>query len=82
MAAGPLINVSVNDRLGAKYEILCSSSISIGDFKKLIAVYTGTKADAIMLKRQSHRLLKDSITLGDYEIGEESSLDLETDTRD
>jgi len=82
VATGTLIHVSVNDRLGTRYEILCSSSTTIGDFKKLVAVCSGTKADAILSKRQDHRLLKDSITLGEYEIGEESSLDLETNTRD
>lgn len=63
VAAGTLINVFVNNRLGAKYEIMCSSSDNIGAFKKLVTAYTGTKADATKLRRQGQRPLKDSITL-------------------
>ncbi|KAK4697572.1 ubiquitin-like protein 5, partial [Lecanoromycetidae sp. Uapishka_2] len=77
-----LIHVFVNNRLGARYEIVCSSSDAIGDFKKLVAFYSGTKALTIMLKRQGQRPFKDSLTLGDYEIGDGSSLDLEIDTTD
>ncbi len=80
VAAGKLINVFVNNRLCARYEIMCSSSDTIGAFKKLVTAYTGTKADATELKRQGQRPLKDSITLGDFKIGDGSFLDLETDT--
>lgn len=82
IAGGGLIHVSVNNRLEIKYEILCSTADSIGDSKKLVAVYSGTKPAAIMLKRQGQRPFKDSTTLGDYEIGDGSSLDLEVDTRE
>lgn len=81
VAVGKLIHVFVNNRLGARYEITCSSSDNIGAFKQLVAAYTGTKADATMLKRQGQRPLKVSIKLGAFEIGDGSSFDFETDTR-
>ena len=77
-----LIRLFVNNRLGSRYEILCSPSDSIGDFKKIVAVYSGMRPEAILLKRQGMRPLKDVLTLEDYEIGDGSSLDLETDTSD
>ena len=70
----------INNRLGRREVIPCSSTDTIGDFKKLAALYLGTKVEAIMLKRQGQRPLKDTLTLKDYEIGNGSGLDLETDT--
>ena len=77
-----LIRLFVNNGLGSRYEILCSPSDSIGDFKKIVAVYSGMRPEAILLKRQGMRPLKDVLTLEDYEIGDGSSLDLEIDTSD
>lgn len=74
--------VFVNNRLGTKAEIICSSSDTVGDFKKLVAMKLGLKVEAIMLMRQGQRPLKDDISLMDYEIGSGSSLDLEMDTSD
>ena len=78
-AAG-LIRVTVNNRLGTKREIPCSPSDTIADFKKLVAVYSGSRPETILLKRQGMRPFKDPLTLGDYEVGDGSSLDLEIDT--
>ena len=72
----------VNNRLGAREEIVCSASDTVGDFKKLAALKLGTKAEAIMLKRQGQRALNDSRSLADYKIGDGTSLDYELDTRD
>ena len=77
-----LIRLFVNNRLGSRYEILCSPSDSIGDFKKIVAVYSGMRPEAILLKRQGMRPFNDMLTLEDYEIGNGSSLDLEIDTGD
>ena len=77
---GEMIVVYINNRLGRREAIPCFSTDTIGDFKKVAALYLGTKAEAIMLKRQGQRPPKDTLTLEDYEIGNRSSLDLETDT--
>ena len=82
IASRSLINVIVNNRLGARYSIMCSPSDSIGDFKKIVAVYSGTKPERILLKRQGMRPFKDNLTLEDYEIGDGSSMNLELDTTD
>ena len=72
--------VYINNRLGRREVIPCLPTDTIGDFRKVAALYLGTKAEAIMLKRQGQRPLKDTLTLEDYEIGNGSGLDLETDT--
>lgn len=75
-----LMHVYVNSRLGGRFNILCSPTDSIGDFKKMVAVYAGTRAVAILLKRQGMRPFLDRLTLEEYEIGDGSSLDMEVDT--
>ena len=77
-----LIRVLINNRLGSRETIFCSSSDTIYDFKKLAAMKIGTKPEPIMLKRQGQRPLKNNLTLEDYEIGNGSWLDLELDTAD
>ena len=79
-ATQTLIHVLVTNRLGTKFNVPCSPSDSIGDFKKLVAFYSGTKSDAILLKRQGMRPFRNSLTLEDYEIGDGSSVDMEADT--
>ncbi|KAF6238882.1 hypothetical protein HO173_002754 [Letharia columbiana] len=81
-ASEVLIRVFINNRLGTKTEILCSPSDTIGAFKRIAAVYLGTRPEAMTLKRQGERPFKDSLTLEDYEIGNGSALDLEIDTCD
>lgn len=80
--AGVLVRVFINNRLGARTEILCSPSDTIGVFKRVAAVFLGTRPEAMMLKRQGERPFKDFLTLDDYGIGNGSSLDLEIDTCD
>lgn len=82
MSFGGLILVHVNNRLGIKSAIRCSASDSIKDFKKLVAHQLGVRPDEILLKRQGQRPFKDSLTLQDYEIGHNSSIDLEVDSTD
>ena len=77
-----LIRLFINNRLGTKTEISCSPSDTIGAVKKFAAIRLGTKPDAMILKRQSERPLKDALTLEDYEIHDGASLELEVDTCD
>ncbi|KAM0794733.1 hypothetical protein BDR22DRAFT_874171 [Usnea florida] len=77
-----LIRVFIKNRLGTRTEILCSPSDSIGAFKKLAAVYVGTRPEAMLFKRQGERPFRDFLTLEDYGISNGSSLDLEVDTGD
>ncbi|KAL9088384.1 MAG: hypothetical protein Q9159_003158 [Coniocarpon cinnabarinum] len=80
--SGPMMLVTVNDRLGTKKEVPCLGTDTIGDFKKLVAMHIGRKPHEIMLKRQSERALKDQLTLDDYEISSGVQLDLELNTGD
>ena len=82
MSFGDLILVHVNNRLGTKSAIRCSPADSIKDFKRLVAHQLGVRPDEILLKRQGQRPFKDSLTLQDYEIGHNSSIDLEVDSTD
>ena len=76
------MRVFINNRLGARTEILCSPSDTIGAFKKIAAVYTGSRPEAMLLKRQGERPFRDFLTLEDYGVNNGSSLDLEVDTGD
>lgn len=80
--SGPMIIVTVNDRLGTKAQIPALPSDTIGDFKKLVAMKIGRKPHEIMVKRQSERPFKDMLTLEDYGVGHGVQLDLELDTGD
>ena len=77
-----LIRVFINNRLGTRTEILCSPSDTIGAFKKLAAVYMGTRPEAMLLKRQGERPFRDFLTLEDCGINNGSPLDVEVDTGD
>jgi ubiquitin-like protein 5 len=55
--------------------LIFSPDDTIGDFKKLVAAHSGTRADKIRLQKQ-HTVYKDHITLRDYEIKHGMSLDL------
>lgn len=77
-----VFRIIINNRLGTRAEILCSPSDTIGDFKKVAALYIGQPAGSIMLKRQGGKAMKDQLTLEDYEVSNGSSLDFELDTGD
>ncbi|RPB18276.1 ubiquitin-like protein [Terfezia boudieri ATCC MYA-4762] len=70
-----MIEIICNDRLGKKLRIKCLPSDTIGDLKKLISAQTGTAAEKIVLKKW-YTVFKDHITIGDYEIGNGSSLEM------
>lgn len=70
-----MIEIIVNDRIGKKERIKCFSTDTIGMLKQLISAHIGTKSDKIRLQ-QSNKILKDQITLDDYEIHDGSSLEL------
>ncbi|KAK6331639.1 ubiquitin-like modifier hub1 [Orbilia javanica] len=70
-----MIEVTCNDRLGKKVKVKCEPDDTIGDFKKLLAAQIGTSPEKIVLKKW-YTTFKDHITLGDYEIGNGSSVEL------
>ncbi|KAK6511179.1 uncharacterized protein DFL_003231 [Arthrobotrys flagrans] len=70
-----MIEVTCNDRLGKKVKVKCEPDDTIGDFKKLLAAQIGTSPEKIVLKKW-YTTFKDHITLGDYEIGNGSSIEL------
>ena len=53
----------------------CEPTDTIGDFKKLVAAQIGTAPEKIVLKKW-YTTFKDHITIGDYEIGNGSSLEM------
>ena len=77
-----LMRVFINNRLGARTQVLCTPSDTIGAFKRVAAAYLGTRPEAMIWKRQGERPFKDYLPLMDYEILNGSSLDLEIDTGD
>ena len=54
----------------------CRPSDTIGDLKKLAAAQLGTRPEKLVIKRQQYTILKDHITLADYEITDGSGLEL------
>ena len=75
-----VIVIHLNNRLGGRTAIQCSPRDTIHTLISLASLKLGTRPEAILLKRQGQRALKDRLTLEDYEIGNGSSLDLEVDT--
>ena len=74
-----VIVVHLNNRLGRRTAIYCSPQDTIATRKLLASLQLGTRPEAIMLKRQGQRALKDGLTLEECEIGDGSSLDLEVE---
>ena len=70
-----MIEIEVDDRLGKKFKVPCNADDTIGDLKKLIAVYSGTRSERIRLQK-SDTVFKDHITLEDYEIHDGMNLEL------
>ena len=56
--------------------MLFSSEDTVGDFKRLVSAQIGTDPSKIILKRQQYTILKDHITLADYEIQDGSMVEL------
>lgn len=74
-SATEMIELIINDRIGKKVRIKCFPSDSIWNLKQLIAAHIGTKPEKIKLQK-SYQVLKDQITIQDYEIKDGSSLEL------
>ena len=70
-----MMEVIVNDRLGAKVRVKCMPDDTVAMLKQLIAAHTGCRADKIRLQK-SHVIFKDAITLEDYEIKEGMMLEM------
>ena len=70
-----IIELVINDRVGKKVKVKCFPSDTIGILKKLISAHIGTKAEKIRLQK-SYTILKDHISIEDYEIKDGSSLEL------
>lgn len=72
---GTVIEVVVNDRIGKKVRVKCYPSDTILILKQLLSAHIGTKAEKIKLQ-QGYTVLKDNISLEDYEIKHGSGLEL------
>ena len=70
-----MIEVTLNDRLGKKVRIACNSTDTVRDLKLMAAALTGTRAEKLRLQKW-HTVLKDHITLADYEVSDGSNLEL------
>ncbi|CCC67097.1 hypothetical protein NCAS_0A05390 [Naumovozyma castellii] len=70
-----MIEVLVNDRLGKKIKVKCLGEDSVGDFKKVLSIQLGTQPNKIVLQKGGN-VLKDHITLEDYEIHDNTNLEL------
>lgn len=79
---GPVIIVTINDRLGTKAQIPCYASDSVKAFRHMVAAHIGRPPGEILLKRQGERPFKDALTLEDYGVSNGVQLDLELDTGD
>ncbi|XP_021007019.1 ubiquitin-like protein 5 [Mus caroli] len=69
-----MIEVVCNNHLGKKVRVKCNSD-DTGNLKKLIAAQTGTFWNKIVLKKW-YTILKDHVSLGDYEIYDGLNLEL------
>jgi ubiquitin-like protein 5 len=70
-----MIEVILNDSMGHKVRVKCNEDDTIGDLKKLTAAQIGTRPEKIKLQRWTN-VLKDNITLEDYEIHDGTSIEL------
>lgn len=70
-----MIEVLVNDRLGKKLRVKCLEDDTIGDFKKVLSVQLGCQPSKIVLQKGGS-VLKDHISLGDYEVHNDTNLEL------
>ncbi|CAH01428.1 ubiquitin-like protein HUB1 [Kluyveromyces lactis] len=71
-----MIEVLVNDRLGKKVNVKCLSEDTVGDFKKVLSVQLGTASASKIVLQKGGSVLKDHITLEDYEVHDGTNLEL------
>ncbi|CCF57452.1 hypothetical protein KAFR_0C04610 [Kazachstania africana CBS 2517] len=70
-----MIEVIVSDRLGKKTKVKCLEDDTVGDLKKVLSVQIGSLPSKLVLQKGG-TVLKDHITLGDYEIHSGTNLEL------
>lgn len=70
-----MIEVLVNDRLGKKIRVKRLEDDTVGDFKKVLSVQLGMQPSKIVLQKGGS-VLKDHITLYDYEVHDNTNLEL------
>ena len=70
-----MIEVRLNDRLGKCVMVKCNADDTVGDLKLMAAALTGTRPEKIRLQR-ANAVLKDHITLADYEVKDGMNLEL------
>lgn len=70
-----MIEVVCNDRVGRKVRVKCLPDDTVGDLKGVLALQIGAKADHIVLKK-GYITYKDHISLADYEIHDQSMIEL------
>lgn len=70
-----MIEVVCNDRLGKKIRVKCLEEDTVGDFKKVLSLQLGVSATKIVLQKGG-TILKDHITLEDYEVHDNTNLEL------
>ncbi|AMD22539.1 HHL231Cp [Eremothecium sinecaudum] len=70
-----MIEVIVNDRLGRKIKVKSLSDDFVGDLKRVLSLQLGTPHAKIVLQKGG-TVLKDHISLGDYEIHDGTYLEL------
>ena len=77
-----LITIHISNRLGTRTSLQCLPTDTIRTLKLLASLKLGIRPEAMLLKRQGQRKLRDGLTLEDYGIGDGSSVDLEVDLGD
>lgn len=70
-----MIEVIVNDRLGRIVKLKCLETDRVEDFKKVLAIQLGSSHSKIVLQKGG-AVLKDHITLDDYEVHDGTYLEL------
>lgn len=70
-----MIEILVNDRVGKKTRVKCLPDDTVSDFKKVLSLQLGVQYTKIILQKGGI-VLKDHITLDDYEVHNGTSLEL------
>lgn len=66
----------MNDRLGKKVRVKCLEEDTVEDFKKVLSVQLGTASYSKIVLQKGGSVLKNHITLEDYEIHDGTNLEL------
>ncbi|EDO14665.1 hypothetical protein Kpol_325p4 [Vanderwaltozyma polyspora DSM 70294] len=71
-----MIEVIVSDRLGKKIVVKCLEEDTVEDFKKMVSLQMGGSSYKKLVLQKGNSVLKDHITLEDYEIHNGTHLEL------